>query len=208
MTLLCVAALAGGQTTPGLVTFKGSSYVRVTGRAGELKGLTGLSFRSCGAGSLLEQHGQADSLELDLLANGTLRLIVRAAGQDFEVAAGAGLNDNRWHRVELSYRLGRLTLRVDGREAALVASERPPVRAPVLSAALAAADQLIGRNFKGCLLRGPNVPLDDRSAQEFRVERGRCTLPDTETCGEYRERRGGGRELTGVVGSRELVGIV
>ncbi|XP_043217443.1 protein crumbs-like isoform X1 [Amphibalanus amphitrite] len=184
--LLC-AALVTAQTAPGLVTFKGSSYVRVTGGAGELRGLTGLSFRSCGAGSLLEQHGQADSLELDLLANGTLRLIVRAAGQDFEVAAGAGLNDNRWHRVELSHRLGRLTLRVDGREAALVASERPPVRAPVLAAALAASDQLIGRNFKGCLLSGPNVPLDDRSAQDFRVERGRCTLPDTESCEGYND---------------------
>ena len=191
VVLLCVTSVIA-QTSPGLVTFSGNSYVRVTKRAGELRGLTAFSFRACGDGSLLEQHGQADSLELDLLANGTLRLIVRAAGQDFEVAAGAGLNDNRWHRVELSYRLGRLTLRVDGREAALVASERPPVREQVLAAALASSDQLIGRNFRGCLLGGPNVPLDEPSAQDVNVVRGRCTLPDTESCGEFTGGGGGG----------------
>nr|CAH7754904.1 unnamed protein product [Callosobruchus chinensis] len=140
--------------------FNGSSYLRLLTTV-SLKKQTGLSFRTCAnGGTLFSQTQNDDVIELIVTAEG-LVFVAKTAGKTYEHKIRGSFINNKWHTVFLQYKLGNLTMDVDG-ETQLIANSS--YRSDLLvSPGLyneGAAVLLVGNHFDGCILEGPSIVFD------------------------------------------------
>lgn len=64
-------------------------------------------------GELFSQQHNDNLIELSVNAEG-LSFIAKTLGKQFEETIHGNFVNNRWHTVSLQYRLGNLTLEIDG----------------------------------------------------------------------------------------------
>ena len=92
--------------------FNGSSYARLFSSI-SLQEHTGLSFRTCIGGELFSQTNGANKISLEVRSDGLL-FSVKINERSYDTLLSVRLVDNIWHTVNLLYRLGNLTLSVQG----------------------------------------------------------------------------------------------
>ncbi|KAJ8978001.1 hypothetical protein NQ317_004546 [Molorchus minor] len=165
-----------GPSNQSEAYFNGSSYVRLQTTI-SLKKQTGLSFRTCYGGSLFSQQQNDDLIELSVDTDGIV-FLARTDGKTYDFKILGNFLNNHWHTVFLQYRLGNLTIDVDG-ETHLIANSS--FRNDLLvSPGLyneGAAVPLIGKHFNGCLLEGPSIVFDATVSSSHNVVFGPCPIP-------------------------------
>ncbi|XP_052828928.1 protein crumbs isoform X1 [Octopus bimaculoides] len=136
----------------------------------QLKSNSGLSFRTCSNGKLLHQVGATGNSLTLTLNNGVLNLEWQINSSLSNVTVGENLNDNAWYFVKFEFLLGNLSIIV----------QKGP---DILFTKLIANDSfnqnlwnvklqngsalLVGFNFTGCLMSGPNIDLTSASSTGF-----------------------------------------
>ncbi|XP_060527208.1 protein crumbs [Cylas formicarius] len=166
-----------GPSNQSEAYFNGSSYLRLQTTI-SLKRPTGLSFRTCQGGKLFSQQQNDDLLELSVNPKGVV-FKAKSDGILYEEIMFGNYVNNKWHTVFLQYRLGNLTLEVDG-NLQLVANSSYHYDLLAGSGLYneGAAVLLIGKNFNGCLLEGPSVVFEPNLiTSSHNVVFGRCPIP-------------------------------
>ncbi|CAG9772773.1 unnamed protein product [Ceutorhynchus assimilis] len=158
--------------------FNGSSYLRLQ-NSFSLKQPTGISFRTCFGGSLLSQKQSEESVEL-LVNKKAIYFRAQVDGDSYEEEIYGTFLNNRWHTVFMLYSQGNLTMNVDG-ESKIIANStynNPLLTSSKLYDDMKGSVLLIGKNFNGCLLEGPNVVFDDHLIYyNHNVEFETCPIP-------------------------------
>ncbi len=150
------------------------------------------SFRTCSAGSLIQQTGSSaggDILQLTLTPEGQIQMSWRRAGQSGAVTiATDSLLTNEWFTVDIQFLQGQIHLSVEQgatvlhRELISNSTFRRFLWDMELGAGLT-----VGLGFTGCIQEGPSVPLSAPDAEGVAVLWGQCPLEDSAfpACGEY-----------------------
>lgn len=170
-------ASAIGPSNQSEAYFNGSSYLRLQTTI-SLKRFTGLNFRTCFGGSLFSQQQNEDSLEVLVNTKGVY-FKAKLDGMLYEEVVYGNFLNNKWHTVYLQYRMGNLTMDVDGDSkliansshnyALLTSNKLYNERASVL---------LIGKNFNGCLLEGPSIVFEPNLISSYHnVIFEQCPIP-------------------------------
>ncbi|RZF34933.1 hypothetical protein LSTR_LSTR011427 [Laodelphax striatellus] len=163
--------------------FNRTSYVRLFGQV-SLRQHLGLSFRTCAGGQLFAQRNAQQTLALEVLPEGlvlTAQLnqgLGAATVRQFRVTLNARFLDNAWHTVNILYRLGNLTLSVNGHQQVIANStyNQELLAAPEMN--FGVNNELhVGYGFVGCILEGPGLVFNNAThVQAVNVQWGPCPL--------------------------------
>ncbi|XP_044019722.1 protein crumbs isoform X2 [Aphidius gifuensis] len=140
---------------------------------------SGLSFRTCIGGNLFSQHYNNDTISLDVTNEGLLFIAI-VDKHKYEAKLSARLLNNVWHNVNLVYKLGNLNLTAAG-------NNQIVANATYNSAILQLPDYnvngslIVGKGFKGCILRGPGILFNDSENNGALI--GTCP-PELRGCGQ------------------------
>ncbi|CAB3373706.1 Hypothetical predicted protein [Cloeon dipterum] len=153
--------------------FNGSAYIQVLlERPLSLRGAhIGLSFKSCKPGPLFRQEARngVPGLSLELLQDGLMLTQVSVAGTSVSTRLSSSrLLDNRWHTVELTDKLGNITLSSPGIGEVSVPGE-PDLAVPDDPTSVSVG----GSGYEGCILEGPSLPLSF-NARSYGAVWGAC----------------------------------
>ncbi|PSN38075.1 hypothetical protein C0J52_00824 [Blattella germanica] len=176
-TTACLTTLAfiletRAQQSEGF--FNGSSYARLYSSI-SLQGHTGLSFRTCVGGELFSQTNGQNSVSLEVRNEGLIFTVV-VNGQKFDTRLTVRFLDNIWHSVNLLYRLGNLTLSVQGHSQIVANSSYNSEILRYPNVKNGNSVLIVGRDFHGCLLEGPGLVFNVSTVQAHNVEWGQCPL--------------------------------
>ncbi|KAB0800392.1 hypothetical protein PPYR_06132 [Photinus pyralis] len=155
--------------------FNGSSYIRLQTTL-SLKRHTSISFRSCIGGELFTQKHNDNTIELSV--NGDIiKFVVNTGERYFETKLVGNYLDNKWHVIQLEYRLGNLTLAVDDHKQLFA---NATYQSEVLTNPNLYNDGailIVGNHFIGCILEGPSIIFNKSFIHPHNVIFGVCPIP-------------------------------
>lgn len=137
-----------------------------------------MSFRTCNSGELFAQRSNdGNSITLQVNSEG-LKLVVVVATRRYETQISDHLIDNEWYYVNLLYRLGVLTLSVNGHDEIVANST---YNMGVFGDYFNSSNTVftVGNGFQGCLLEGPGVVFNTTNIQPHNVLWGPCPLNES-----------------------------
>ncbi|XP_066994976.2 protein crumbs [Anabrus simplex] len=175
--LLIVVARVEGASVSREGYFNGSSEVRIQTSL-DLRGHTGLSFRTCRGGELFSKttsNGNFISL-LVKVDEGLLLKVRLHTGREYNVQLSARLVDNAWHAVNLKYSQGNISLGV-ATHSTVVANSTYNTELMTNPELFSENSTLyIGKGFIGCILEGPNIVFNRPGLEAYNVDWGQCPL--------------------------------
>ncbi|XP_066587242.1 protein crumbs isoform X2 [Prorops nasuta] len=158
-TIIITVPVSGAQQQEREAYFDGSSSLRLASFV-SVHRHSGFSFRTCEGGRLFRQkYNDQDYISLEVNEDGLLFVAI-VDKQRYEARLNAKLLNNLWHNVNLSFRLGNLTLNAAGHTQVIA-------NASFNSAILTLPDYdengslIVGERFKGCILQGPGILFNE-----------------------------------------------
>ncbi|VVC29041.1 Hypothetical protein CINCED_3A018849 [Cinara cedri] len=141
----------------------------------------GFSFRTCSGGRIFSQYAVDMRISVDVLHDG-LSFKTFVQNRHYESKIQGDFFDNLWHNFNLIYKLGELTMFIDGLQQVIANST---FRSDIFN-----VDKLndqsvlkVGDGFEGCLLEGPNFIFNSSLNQVHKVVWGHCPL-NSQSCTE------------------------
>lgn len=164
--------------------FDGTAFV-ILQTSLDIRRVTSLGFRTCTSQGLLfyQSGARGDSLKLELVAGGKLRMFWIVSGIEGSVESGQGLDDNKWHQASLSYASGNVHLGLDNLET-LVANDSHHSELLRLDLSSPNPEVVVGQGYEGCLLQGAGLVFQDVSVTSVGVNWTTCPLPKRGGCGK------------------------
>ncbi|KAE9538509.1 hypothetical protein AGLY_005608 [Aphis glycines] len=136
----------------------------------------GFSFRTCSGGQIFSQIQDLPytRISVDVFHDGLL-FTTFLQNKHFESKIQGDFFDNSWHNVNMIYKLGELTISIDGLQQVIANST---FNSEILNSEIT-TDQSrlrVGDGFEGCLLEGPNFIFNSSLNQAYKVVWGNCPL--------------------------------